>query len=91
MNELEKTRKKVDALIEKYDFGKALRLLYDFFWHKYADIYIETSKKQMNREVLLKVHADLLKLLHPFLPFITEEIWGSFNKKGLLLTESWPR
>lgn len=92
---LKKLQKEVGNLIEKYEFGQALRKLYDFFWHEYADVYIETSKKQMNREVLLKVHTDLLKLLHPFLPFITEEIWSRFfvNKKSrnLLLVENWPK
>lgn len=87
---LKKTTEEVNSLIEKYEFGKALHKLYDFFWHEYADVYIEASKKQVNREVLLKVHSDLLKLLHPFLPFITEEIWSALNKKNLLLIESWP-
>lgn len=90
LNGLKKTTAEVSSLIEKYEFGHALHKLYDFFWHEYADIYIEVSKKQMNREILLKVHTDLLKLLHPFLPFITEEIWSSFNKKNLLLIENWP-
>lgn len=91
LNGLKKTTVEVGNLIEKYEFGKALHKLYDFFWHEYADIYIETSKKQMNRKILLKVHTDLLKLLHPFMPFITEEIWGAFNKKKLLLIEPWPK
>ena len=71
---------------------------YDFFWHEYADIYIETAKKQLadknlkasTQNILMTIHMDLLKLLHPFLPFITEEIWSAFNKKNLLLIESWP-
>mgnify|MGYP001589925027 CR=1 FL=1 len=99
---LKKTRKEADALIEKYEFGRALHLLYDFFWHEYADIYIETAKRQMadkklkgaTQAVLVKVHSDLLKMLHPFLPFITEELWGAFGgfsgSKNLLLVESWP-
>jgi len=88
--------------IEKYELGKALHLLYEFFWHKYADIYIETAKKQLTNEkskagtkkTLLKVHTDLLKMLHPFLPFVTEEIWTTFGKlngsKKLLIIEHWP-
>ncbi len=95
---LKKTTAEVGNLIEKYKFGQALHKLYDFFWHEYANIYIETAKKQLannklkssTQNVLLKVHIDLLKLLHPFLPFITEEIWEAFNKKNLLLVENWP-
>ncbi|KKS44056.1 hypothetical protein A2567_02455 [Candidatus Azambacteria bacterium RIFOXYD1_FULL_42_11] len=90
LNGLKKTTAEVNNLIEKYEFGKALHLLYDFFWHEYADVYIEAVKKQLNREVILKVHIDLLKLLHPFMPFITEELWGMFDKKGLLIIEKWP-
>ncbi|MBI2446263.1 MAG: valine--tRNA ligase [Parcubacteria group bacterium] len=98
LNGLKKTTQEVNNLINKYEFGHALHKLYDFFWHEYADIYIETAKKQLadnklkssTQNILLKVHTDLLKLLHPFLPFITEEIWSAFNKKNLLLIENWP-
>ncbi len=96
---LKKLQKDVGKFIEKYEFGKALRRLYDFFWHQYADIYIETAKKQLANEklkvqtqnVLLYVHLNLLKLLHPFLPFITEEIWSAFNNKNLIIIEDWPK
>ena len=99
---LKKLQKDVRKFIEKYEFGKALHCLYDFFWHQYADIYIETAKKQLADEklkaqtqnVLLYVHLNLLRLLHPFLPFITEEIWQIFGKlnrsKKLILVENWP-
>ena len=118
LKDLEKIIKEVNSGIEKYEFGHTLHKLYDFFWHEYANIYIETAKKQLRRSeevgaptkaselaestqnVLLKIHTDLLKLLHPFLPFITEKIWGAFNpalklksgvnKKNLLLIEDWP-
>lgn len=104
INDVKKTIVEIGNLIEKHEPGRALHKLYDFFWHEYADIYIETSKKQMADErlksstqnTLFKVHTDLLKLLHPFLPFITEEIWGVFNKefesvRNLLLIENWPK
>ncbi len=102
LEELEKLKKETAKHIEKYELGKALHLLYEFFWHKYADIYIETAKKQLadeksknsTQKTLLKVHADLLKMLHPFLPFVTEEIWTVFGKlngsKKLLIIENWP-
>ncbi len=102
---LKKLQKDIGRFIEKYEFGKALHRLYDFFWHQYADIYIETTKKQLADEkikvqtqnILLYVHLNLLRLLHPFLPFITEEIWSQFfvNKKlkskNLLIVENWPK
>jgi len=87
---LKKLQKDVEKNIEKYEFGKALHRLYDFFWHRYADIYIETAKKQP-ANVLLYVHLNLLKLLHPFLPFITEEIWSAFNNKNMMMIEDWPK
>ncbi|MEK7578708.1 MAG: valine--tRNA ligase [Patescibacteria group bacterium] len=99
---IKKLQKDVEKLTEKYEFGKALHCLYDFFWHRYADIYIETAKKQLADEklkiptqnVLLYGHLNLLKLLHPFLPFITEEVWQIFGKlsgsKKLILVENWP-
>ena len=99
---IKKLEKKVTKHIEKYEFGKALHLLYEFFWHQYADIYIETAKQQLadeklksqTQKMLLEVHTSLLKLLHPFLPFITEEIWRTFGalngSKNLLITEKWP-
>ncbi len=100
---LKKLQEDVGKFIEKYEFGKALHRLYDFFWHQYADIYIETAKKQLANEklkaqtqnVLLYVHLNLLKFLHPFLPFITEEIWQIFGKlnksKKLIMVENWPK
>jgi len=96
---LKKLQKDVGKFIEKYEFGKALHRLYDFFWHQYADIYIETAKNQLadkklkiqTQNVLLYVHLNLLKLLHPFLPFITEEIWLAFNNKNLMMIENWPK
>jgi len=103
LNGLEKLKKETKKYIEKYEFGKALHRLYDFFWHQYADIYIETAKKQLaddkskanTQNVLLNVHSDLLRMLHPFLPFITEEIWQTFGKlnksKKLILVENWPK
>ncbi len=97
---LEKTKKEINTRIEKYDFGPALHTLYDFFWHEFCDKYLEASKGQMSdvksqgstQQILLYVLAESLKLLHPFLPFITEEIWAHLpiENKQLLLVEKWP-
>jgi valyl-tRNA synthetase len=93
--ELDKAIKKTDKNLEKYEFGKALQELYHFFWSKFCDVYIEKSKGQKDKEtekVLCYVLATSLKLLHPFLPFITEEIYSMMplKKKKPLIVESWP-
>lgn len=87
--QLKTTQKQVSKLIEKYDFGKALHSLYDFFWHDYCDIYLEESKKNPNPDVLAHVLKESLKLLHPFMPFITEVIWQKFDGENLLMVEIW--
>ncbi|OHB24369.1 MAG: hypothetical protein A3J67_05410 [Parcubacteria group bacterium RIFCSPHIGHO2_02_FULL_48_10b] len=89
---LEKTKKEVSRRIEKYEFGQALHTLYDFYWHNFCDIYLEESKKELNADVLLHVLSESLELLHPFMPFITEEIWGKLpiKNKKMLIVESWP-
>ena len=76
--------------MEKYQFGHALREIYDFFWHKYCDVYLEESKKlDDNHIVLVGVLAESLKMLHPFMPFITEEIYQKMplQEKTLLMIE----
>jgi len=84
-----KTKEKVDKHLAKYEFGHALHELYDFFWHSYCDVYLEETKKmEGNNLVLVGVLAESLKMLHPFMPFITEEIYQKLpleNKKLLLV------
>ena len=85
--------------IEKYDFSEAAHLLYDFIWHDFADKYIEETKKREDRETKISLFYLLttcLKLLHPFMPFVTEEIWSQIplnqraGTKKMLLVEEWP-
>jgi valyl-tRNA synthetase len=89
--------KSVDRDLENFEFGKACHTLYDFFWHDFCDIYIEESKKQNSektKETLLYVLSTSLKLLHPFMPFITEEIYQNLplkEKKECLMIEEWPK
>ncbi len=71
--------------------------LYHFFWHRFADVVIEECKKDLNgssKYTLLFLLTEQLKALHPFMPFITEEIWSSIpqatNDKKMLIIESWP-
>lgn len=93
---LKQVTKKTNMYLEKYEFGQALHDLYDFFWHQFCDIYLEASKKEAGPEtpaVLLHTLTISLKLLHPFLPFITEHIWKMLplKNKKLLLIEEWPK
>ena len=92
---LSEIKRKVTEFIEKYEFGQALHLLYEFIWHDFADKYIEFSKRndQHKKIVLQLVLKDILRLLHPFMPFITEEIWDKLpiKDKKLLIIESWPK
>jgi len=99
---LDKTIKSVSKDIEDFQFGRAARTLYNFFWHEFCDKYIEASKSQIlnpktqnqTRKILLYVLVTSLKLLHPFMPFITEEIYQKLpieNKKTVLMIERWPQ
>ncbi|MEK7590542.1 MAG: class I tRNA ligase family protein, partial [Patescibacteria group bacterium] len=92
LKKLEKIKKEVEEGINQYQFGHALHALYDFIWHEFADKYIETSKKREDdavKNVLARLLADSLKLLHPFMPFITEEIYGQIKKEELLIISQW--
>jgi valyl-tRNA synthetase len=99
MRELAATKKKIENDLQKFEFSKALHKIYDFFWHNFCDVYIEQSKKQIQNEKLkgatLKnlffVLIESLKMIHPFMPFITEEIWHRLPiaKRGLLMIEKW--
>ena len=84
----------VRANIESYELGPALHKIYDFIWHEFADKYIEASKKRDDEEVkkvLLALLLGSLKILHPFMPFITEEIYQILptENKKLLMIERW--
>ncbi len=98
IGKLTKIKKQTEALIEQFEFAKALQGLYDFFWHDFCDKYLEESKKQLtdekNKESTLKilnaVLLESLKIIHPFLPFVTEAIYQNINKKGgILMVSEW--
>jgi len=103
LKELEDVTKKVTHEIENYRIGQAAESLYHFFWHKFCDKYIETTKKRLYghdlkakytaQYVLLSVLKKSLILLHPFIPFITEDIWQKLPKekseKKMLIIEKW--
>ncbi|MGB3113970.1 MAG: valine--tRNA ligase, partial [Candidatus Omnitrophota bacterium] len=90
------TAQKVTQALEAYRFNDAASCLYDFVWHQYCDWYLEISKfstdKETTQQVLLTVLMGCLKLLHPFMPFITEEIWQKLpekQEKWVMISE-WP-
>ena len=76
--------------MENYRFYLAAEKIYSYLWHRFADEIIEESKKMSDRgETLYYILENSLKLLHPFMPFITEEIWGELKKENLLMIEPW--
>ena len=88
--------------LEKYELGVAVQKVYDFIWDTYCDWYIELTKarlysddpsrKETALSVLVYVLDQTLRLLHPFMPFITEEIWQSIPHEGdALIVASWPQ
>lgn len=84
----------VSKSLEKYDFNKASSDLYHFIWHTFADIYIEDVKNRIDEnsiQVLRGEFLTLLKLLHPIMPFITEEIAARLGlTEKMLIVETWP-
>ena len=87
--------------LEKFELGMAVSKLYDFIWDDFCDWYIELAKIRMNgsdaesadsaRRVLVWVMSNTLKLLHPFMPYITEEIWQTLPHEGeALIVAKWP-
>ncbi|GAB3797174.1 valine--tRNA ligase [Virgibacillus kimchii] len=102
LTRLNETIEHVTRNTNKYEFGEAGRHLYNFIWDELCDWYIEMAKlplygedeekKQTTRSVLAYVFDQTMRLLHPFMPFITEEIWQQLPHKGDSITVSdWPK
>jgi len=84
---------KVTNDLKTYQLSDAGTALYDFVWHEFADWYVEISKTEENASVLQYVLETVLKLAHPLIPFVTEEIWSRWRgnlKKKQLQIEKWP-
>ena len=93
--------KEVTDNIDKFELGIAVQKLYDFIWDVFCDWYIEISKIRLNsgdekaaqtaRDMLVYIMSNTLKLLHPFMPFITEEIWQTLPHNGeSIMVSDWP-
>jgi len=101
LSKLNRLIAEVTENLEKYELGVAVQKVYDFLWDTYCDWYIELTKsrlysedpqqKQTALQVLVYVLDQTLRLLHPFMPFITEQIWQSLPHDGpALIVASWP-
>jgi valyl-tRNA synthetase len=95
LRELGELIKKVTAKMDHFKFMEAGDEIYHFLWHKLADEYLESIKGREDKEISLGVlyHAftTCLKLLHPFMPFVTEKIWQSLpGDRELLIVSNWP-
>ena len=91
LNEFNKVTKEINENLEKFELGVAVQKLYDFIWDCYCDWYIELAKSRLQsdeqtaqnaRQVLVWVLEKTLRLLHPFMPYITEEIWQTLPHEG---------
>ncbi len=96
-----RTAKEVTENLEHFELGIAVQKLYDFLWDEFCDWYIELSKIRLNsgdeqaaqnaRRVLVWVMSSTMQLLHPFMPFITEEIWQALPHEGdSIMVSRWP-
>lgn len=92
LTQLNETIRKVTDLFDRFEFGEAGRILYNFIWDDFCDWYIEMSKevlygedetqKQMTKSILVHVLDQILRLLHPIMPFVTEAIWEKIPHEG---------
>jgi len=101
LSKLNDVVKEVSDNMDAFELGVAAQKVSDFIWDSYCDWYIELTKPRLNgddeesrtnaQKVLLYVLAETLKLLHPFMPFITEEIWSAIpHEGGMLISQKYP-
>jgi valyl-tRNA synthetase len=101
LTRLNETISNVTRLADRYEFGEVGRVLYNFIWDDFCDWYIEMAKlplygedeaaKKTTRSILAYVLDNTMRLLHPFMPFITEEIWQNLPHQGESITvAAWP-
>lgn len=100
MDEFDAIIKDITTDMENFRFYLASEKIYHYVWHTFADVIIEESKiiisgedkeiKKSRQTLLLEILEKSLKVLHPFMPFVTEEIWQTMGKDKLLMVEKWP-
>jgi valyl-tRNA synthetase len=100
LTRLDETVADVDQLLEKFEFAKACELIYHFAWDDLCDWYLELTKSSFAKggdeaaacqRVLGHVLDQLMRLMHPVMPFITEELWCNLTGKETLVTSNWPK
>ena len=100
LTRLDETVESVDQVLEQFEFAKACEIIYHFAWDDLCDWYLELSKATFaaggdeatnSKRVLGHVLDQLLRLMHPMMPFITEELWCSFTGGETLVTAAWPK
>ncbi len=102
LSKLNRLSQEATENLEKYELGIAVQKIYDFIWDDYCDWYIELTKarlyaddaqsKETAQRVLLYVLDQVLRLMHPFMPFVTEEIWQAIPHEGeALIVADWPK
>ena len=98
LTRLDETIREVTAHLDEYDLGLAAQKIYDFAWSEFCDWYIELAKSRLQSEgkpaacaVLIHVLTALLKLLHPFMPFLTDAVYRYLpGSEGTIMLSSWP-
>jgi valyl-tRNA synthetase len=97
LGRLEEVRVEVDSALDAYEFNRACESLYHFAWDEFCDWYVELAKVQLAQgisgttAVLASVLDNLLKLLHPVMPFVTETLWKALTGDESLVIASWPQ
>ncbi len=90
--ELTACKDAIEDDFQEYRFSEAVETLYSTIWDKYADWFVESQKVYKNLPLLKTTLEAILKMLHPFAPFVTEAIWQSLSwTSGLLITQPWPK
>ncbi|MFH1858344.1 MAG: class I tRNA ligase family protein, partial [Candidatus Omnitrophota bacterium] len=93
LSRLQGTIQEVTEAFSQYRFNEAAGKLYEFFWHQFCDWYLEMTKTRQSREiapVLAEVLEKFLLLLHPIMPFLTEEIWQKLSPGSSIMIHPWP-
>ncbi|MGD9761625.1 MAG: valine--tRNA ligase [Candidatus Izemoplasmatales bacterium] len=95
LTKLNKLIDQVDYFFDNFEFGEAARLIYNFTWNDFASWYIEMAKiseTNSTKSVLVYVLTNIIKLLHPYMPFVTEEIFQKLKTNEIsIMTSSWPK
>nr|MCR4753795.1 class I tRNA ligase family protein [Candidatus Saccharibacteria bacterium] len=90
-HQINQANKEIQKLLANYRFAEAGDLLYDLIWNKYADWFIESEKLWKDTTLLKSTLEQILIMLHPFAPFVTETIWQTLSwTSGMLITQNWP-